>query len=68
MWELIPLVERKYASVDNLHLSVVHLRSLTAPLYDMHMHTDSADCTHYCVTPMMYQPAFWELEQATSLL
>jgi len=68
VWKLLPSIERKYKSVSNLHLSVVHLRSLTLPLYNMHMHTDNADCTHYCVTPMMYQPAFWELERAASAL
>ena len=25
---------------------------------------DYPDCTHYCVTPMMYQPIFYELSLA----
>lgn len=65
MWkQVLPWAERRYKNVHNLHLSVVHMRDLTVPLHNMHMHTDNVDCTHFCFTPMMYQPVFYELWEA----
>jgi hypothetical protein len=64
IWKLLPSIEEMYMQLDNIHLSVVHTRALTEPLYNMHMHTDNADCTHYCVSPMLYQPLFFELANA----
>ena len=64
VWNLLPKIEKKYSKLNNIYLSVLHIRSLTLPLYNMHMHGDYPDCTHYCVTPMMYQPIFYELSLA----
>ena len=68
VWKLLPNIEKEYNKLSNIQLSILHFRSLTAPLHDMHRHGDYPDCSHYCVTPMMYQPIWYELSLAAKKL
>ena len=44
--------------LSSFRLNVFPMRSLTRPLHDMHLYSYQygVDCTHFCWTPMMWQP------------
>jgi hypothetical protein len=43
-------------------LDVLPMQSLTQDLADLHLRQGRHDCTHYCYTPMLYQPIYSRLE------
>ena len=55
------------AMIDHPHvlLEVLPLFTLTTSLADMHMRQHRQDCTHYCYTPMLYQPIYAQLKEAS---
>jgi hypothetical protein len=42
-------------------LEVLPMFELTKSLSDIHMRQYRQDCTHYCYTPMLYQPVYTQL-------
>jgi hypothetical protein len=40
------------------HIQIIPFYDLTAPLWTMHVNGHMRDCTHFCWTPMLYQPLF----------
>ena len=53
----------------NVRFGVLRTRDITAPLYDLHPTRVEAgpDCTHFCWTPMLYQPMFAQLRKLLQL-
>ena len=51
---------------SNIHFEIIPFRSLTEDMWDTHMGGDYADCTHFCWSPMMFQPVFKTLLKAIS--
>jgi hypothetical protein len=52
------------------HLSTIHVMpwyNVTVPLWSEHPNGHLKDCTHFCWTPMLYQPAFYYLRAVSQL-
>lgn len=45
-----------YNNTNNIN--IIPLRKITEPLYREHVLGNFVDCTHYCWSPMLYQPVF----------
>jgi hypothetical protein len=48
----------KYFSHPNTYFTTFPFRKLTLDLWDIHATREEEDCTHFCLTPMLYQPVF----------
>lgn len=59
---------RRITAMKRVAFTVLSGRAVTESLHDMHVRHDFHDCTHFCYTPMMYQPIFHELQQLTDLI
>ena len=48
----------KRGNLKPFTLHIFPMRNLTRPLHDLHLysHQYGVDCTHFCWTPMMWQP------------
>lgn len=57
-----------YVSSLNVTVGILPTRQLTVELSDMHVSHDYRDCTHYCYTPMMYQPIYHDLVELSTKL
>ena len=56
-------------SRNNTQFSIIDMHTLTKPLHDIHpIQGGTGDCTHYCYTPMLYQPIYHELSMISSRL
>jgi hypothetical protein len=64
VWKL--LEQGNFFQGSNIHFEVIPFRSLTEDMWDTHMGGDYADCTHFCWSPMMFQPVFKTLLLAIS--
>ena len=49
------------SNYPHILLDVLPMQSLTHDLYDLHLRQGRHDCTHYCYTPMLYQPIYAKL-------
>ncbi len=47
-------------------VEIVRFYDVTAPLWSEHPNGHMKDCTHFCWSPMLYQPIFHRLDQALS--
>ncbi len=45
-------------------IRILRFYNLTVPLWSEHPNGHMKDCTHFCWTPMLYQPLFHELDRA----
>jgi hypothetical protein len=48
-------------SLSHVLLDVLPMKALTQDLADIHLRQRRHDCTHYCYTPMLYQPIYSSL-------
>ena len=66
VWELLQSEEwrqRLDALAPLVRLHVLNFRALTKDLSSLHMRQQKKDCTHYCYTPLLYQPIYHQLAQ-----
>lgn len=59
---------RALSSLPHVLLEVLPLAALTRPLADLHLRQGRLDCTHYCYTPMLYQPIYSHLQRLSERL
>ena len=76
----VPIKDKSYESdwrnrdIENIinnnklnKIKIIKFYNITAPLYSSHPNGFLKDCTHFCWTPMLYQPIFNYLDSAMDL-
>jgi hypothetical protein len=51
------------SAMSHVLLEVLPMHALTRDLADLHVRQGHHDCTHYCYSPMLYQPIYSSLER-----
>jgi len=71
VWELLqeqPWRGQLEALAPYVRLDVLGFRALTRDLSSFHMRQQIKDCTHFCYSPLLYQPIYLQLAQLSRTL
>lgn len=71
VWDLLqeqPWRRQLDALAPYVRLGVLSFRALTRDLSSFHMRQQIKDCTHFCYSPLLYQPIYHQLAQISRTL